>query len=201
MNTPRLEPSLPSAWYYGMDVFRTEKERIFFREWIAVCREQQLPHPGDHLLLDLCGESILLLRNREAGLRAFYNVCRHRGSRLCRTQAESAALGVRLPGGITGSLIVCPYHQWSYDFDGTLAPGNMQEHAFIRHKTDVRVMTAANSQYEHVISPSHDSCGSPRVRARGESPRYFRQCARTSVERSDCSSPALRRDEVDDSCL
>ena len=72
-------------------------------------------------MLDVLGESILLVRNREGDLRAFYNVCRHRGSRLCRTPAETAALRVALPGGITGGrLIVCPYHQWSYDFNGAL---------------------------------------------------------------------------------
>jgi Rieske 2Fe-2S family protein len=54
-------------------------------------------------------------------LRAFYNVCRHRGSRLCRTREDNEALRVALPGGITaGRMIVCPYHQWSYDFNGAL---------------------------------------------------------------------------------
>jgi Rieske 2Fe-2S family protein len=72
-------------------------------------------------VLDVLGESVLLVRNREGRLRAFYNVCRHRGSRLCRTPEETAALQVALPGGITaGRMIVCPYHQWSYDFNGAL---------------------------------------------------------------------------------
>jgi glycine betaine catabolism A len=121
MSAAQMEPTLPSTWYRSAQVYRAEKERIFCREWIAACREEELPNPGDHLVLDVLGESILLVRNRDGLLRAFYNVCRHRGSRLCRTAAETEALGVALPGGISGGrLIVCPYHQWSYDFNGAL---------------------------------------------------------------------------------
>jgi Rieske 2Fe-2S family protein len=120
MSAARLERTLPSSWYRSPEVFRAEKERIFFREWIAVCREEELPGPGDYVVLDVLGESILIVRNREGALRAFYNVCRHRGSRLCRTPAETAALRVSLPGGIAAGRIVCPYHQWSYDLNGAL---------------------------------------------------------------------------------
>jgi len=121
MSSVSLERTLPSSWYRSADVFKVEKERIFCREWLGVCREEELPNPGDHLTLDVLGESILLLRNREGALRAFYNVCRHRGSRLCKSAAEIAASMVALPGGITaGRMIVCPYHQWSYDFNGAL---------------------------------------------------------------------------------
>lgn len=121
MNAAQLERALPSTWYRSAEIFKTEKERIFCREWIGVCREEEIPNPGDFLVLDVLGESILLVRNRDGQLRAFYNVCRHRGSRLCRTPEETAALRVALPGGITGGrMIVCPYHQWSYDFNGAL---------------------------------------------------------------------------------
>ena len=121
MNGAQLERALPTSWYRSAEVFRIEKERIFCREWIAACREEELPNPGDHLVLEVSGENILLVRNREGQLRAFYNVCRHRGSRLCRTPEETRELRVALPGGITaGRIIVCPYHQWSYDFNGAL---------------------------------------------------------------------------------
>jgi Rieske 2Fe-2S family protein len=121
MSAAQLERTLPSRWYRSAEIFRIEKERIFWREWIAVCREEELPNPGDYKVLDVLGESVLLVRNREGQLRAFYNVCRHRGSRLCRTPEETKALQVALPGGVTaGRLIVCPYHQWSYDFNGAL---------------------------------------------------------------------------------
>ena len=122
MSTEQLQRTLPTSWYRSAAIFRIEKERLFCREWLAVCREEELPRPGDSLVLEVLGESILVVRNREGLLRAFYNVCRHRGSRLCRAADEPLAAGrVALAGGVTGGrLIVCPYHQWSYDLNGAL---------------------------------------------------------------------------------
>ncbi len=70
-------------------------------------------------MLDVLGESLLLVRTPAGALRAFYNVCRHRGTRLCRDPADPAA-PTPLPGGIAAGRITCPYHQWTYDFDGRL---------------------------------------------------------------------------------
>jgi Rieske 2Fe-2S family protein len=116
-----LEATLPSSWYRSERVFAVEKERIFCREWVCAGREEELVEPGAFRLLDILGESIILLRNRQGELRAFYNVCRHRGTRLCR---EPAAAGAKdhpqLPGGISAGRITCPYHQWTYDLDGRL---------------------------------------------------------------------------------
>jgi Rieske 2Fe-2S family protein len=132
MNAAGLESTLPSDWYRSEAIFKIEKDRIFFREWVCVCREEQLPGPGAHLVADVLGESVLIVRNRDGELRAFYNVCRHRGTRLCRASHGSADHGsadhghadarrVHLAGGVTaGRMIVCPYHQWSYDLDGAL---------------------------------------------------------------------------------
>ncbi len=114
-----LEPTLPSSWYSSPQVFALEKERIFCREWICVAREEELAAPGAHRVLDILGESILVVRNREGQLRAFYNVCRHRGSRLCR-DPQAGAAPAALGGGIAGGRITCPYHQWTYDLDGRL---------------------------------------------------------------------------------
>src|SRR5207302_376591 len=85
------------------------------------------------------GESIILLRNRERELRGFYNVCRHRGARLCRAAAARTSgaaaespVARQLPGGISGGRITCPYHQWTYDLNGRLiaAPWLMSEPEF-----------------------------------------------------------------------
>jgi Rieske 2Fe-2S family protein len=117
---PGLEQTLPSSWYYSNDIYALEKERLFCREWLCVARQEELPAAGDFRVLDVLGESILLLRNRQGVLRAFYNVCRHRGARLCRTD-ETAPVGMAVQGGvIAGRSILCPYHQWSYDLDGHL---------------------------------------------------------------------------------
>jgi Rieske 2Fe-2S family protein len=112
-----LEPSLPSDWYRSERILALEKERIFCREWICVAREEELSAAGAYQLVDVLGESLIVLRNRAGVLRAFYNVCRHRGSRLCR---EADGTGPKLLGGVGGGRITCPYHQWTYDLDGAL---------------------------------------------------------------------------------
>ncbi len=115
-----LEPTLPSSWYYDEAIYRRERERIFYREWFCAGREEELPAPGDHRVIDVAGESIIVVRNRDTQLRAFYNVCRHRGARLCRTD-DAPTPGMAVRGGvIAGRSIICPYHQWSYDLDGHL---------------------------------------------------------------------------------
>ena len=115
-----LEPALPSSWYRSERVWAAEKELIFCREWLCAGREEELPNePGAYHLLEILGESIILVRNRERQLRAFYNTCRHRGARLCGAPATGNAVP-RLSGGIRGGRITCPYHQWSYDLDGRL---------------------------------------------------------------------------------
>jgi len=130
-----LEPTLPSSWYRSESVFAVEKERIFCREWVCIGRAEELAEPGASRVLEVLGESVILVRNRAGVLRAFYNVCRHRGARLCQvTGGEERA--APLPGGIHGARIVCPYHRWSYDLDGRLvgAPHLMAESAFERER-------------------------------------------------------------------
>ena len=115
MSKRPLEITLPSSWYLDEDIFALEREHIFFREWLCVGRQEDLPGPGAHRLLDIHGESVILLRNGQNQLRAFYNVCRHRGARLCVDDGASL-----VKGGISSKFITCPYHAWSYDLDGQL---------------------------------------------------------------------------------
>ncbi len=112
-----LETTLPSNWYTRQEVFDLEREHIFMREWMCVGRAEDLAAPGDHRILDVFGESVILLRNQQGELRAFYNVCRHRGARLCARPGEDQPI---LKGGIGKRVITCPYHAWTYDLDGRL---------------------------------------------------------------------------------
>lgn len=117
-----LEPTLTRAHYLDPAAFDREKERIFFREWVCVGRGEEVPNPGDYLLLDIVGESVLLVRDRDGTLAAHYNVCRHRGSQLVlgvesKPSAESSRTTC---SGTFSSGIRCPYHAWTYNLDGTL---------------------------------------------------------------------------------
>jgi len=124
-----MQCTLPSSWYQSGSVFDLEREHIFFKEWLCVGREEELTAAGDHLVLDVMGESIILLRKPNGDLRAFYNVCRHRGARLCvskvvgKDSVDNAGPETSeslLGGGISKKYIVCPYHSWTYDLDGQL---------------------------------------------------------------------------------
>jgi Rieske 2Fe-2S family protein len=131
-----LPKSLPSSYYWSDEVFAREKERIFFREWFCAGREEQLPNPGDSLVLDIVGESILVVRTKDGRLKAHYNVCRHRGARLCISSTEQVGPDqVQLKGGVLGATgIRCPYHQWTYALDGQLlhAPHFMEGPGFCK---------------------------------------------------------------------
>lgn len=117
MTKSAMQTTLPSSWYQDEHIFSLEREHIFFQEWLCVGREEDFPNAGDHRVLDIQGESIILLRNTTGSLRAFYNVCRHRGARLCAAAGTEKS---NLKGGVSRKFIVCPYHAWSYDLDGQL---------------------------------------------------------------------------------
>jgi len=101
--------TLPGRYYTDAGLFQREMERFYFNRWIYVGRTEAVPRAGDYFLRDVAGESIIVTRDGSNELRAFYNVCRHRGTRL-RTE----------PSGNFGARIVCPYHAWSYGLDGCL---------------------------------------------------------------------------------
>src|SRR5215470_11791406 len=101
-------------------MFRREQERIFAREWFCAGREEDLPLSGDPRVLEVAGESVLVVRSKHGELKAHYNVCRHRGARLCGTPQDSG-WGVTPNGGVmAGGTIRCPYHQWTYSLEGEL---------------------------------------------------------------------------------
>ncbi|HVA34017.1 MAG TPA: aromatic ring-hydroxylating dioxygenase subunit alpha, partial [Candidatus Baltobacteraceae bacterium] len=109
--------TLDASWYTSPEAFAKEQERIFARHWLCVGRQEQIERPGDFFTAQPAGESLIVTRDSAGAIHAFYNVCRHRGTRIC----ESAA------GHFQGS-IQCPYHAWTYALDGALkAARNMTD--------------------------------------------------------------------------
>jgi phenylpropionate dioxygenase-like ring-hydroxylating dioxygenase large terminal subunit len=123
--TPRAEPAtemmrtLPQAAYLSDEHFAREADRIFHREWFAVGRQDAIPSAGDYLHVEVAGESVLVVRSRSGTLGAFYNVCRHRGSRLVMEDPHPDGDGASPSGRFKGS-IRCPYHAWTYGLEGRL---------------------------------------------------------------------------------
>jgi Rieske 2Fe-2S family protein len=101
--------TLPGRYYHDPAILREEMARIFQRMWLCVGREEELAKPGDYLTRSVGAESVLVARDASGQLNAFYNVCRHRGSRLLEE-----------PSGQGLARIQCPYHSWTYDLDGSL---------------------------------------------------------------------------------
>lgn len=100
--------SLEAPFYRSEDIFALDMEAIFRKHWIHVAVEPDIPEPGDYVTVELAGESVLIVRDDDMSIRAFHNVCRHRGARLCSE-----------PSGTVGN-IVCPYHSWTYNLSGDL---------------------------------------------------------------------------------
>ena len=99
---------LPSWTYKSKQLLEIEKESLFFNHWQLICHQSDLSSVGDFLTFDLCNERILIIRDNENIVRAFYNLCRHRGSRVIANEKGNC------------TAIVCPFHGWVYNLDGTL---------------------------------------------------------------------------------
>jgi len=98
------------AWVYGhKDLTRLELQRVLLPSWQIVCHVNSIPKAGDYQTLDVGPESVIVLRDRDGTIRAYHNVCRHRGARLL----DGA-------GSCPASIITCPYHGWTYRQDGSL---------------------------------------------------------------------------------
>jgi len=100
--------TLPQRYFVSSEIFAEEQEEIFSAQWICVGHQSQVPQAGDYFVQEVAGESLIIARDQNATIRAFYNVCRHRGTRLCENDAGHA------------SAIQCPYHAWTYALDGRL---------------------------------------------------------------------------------
>jgi glycine betaine catabolism A len=98
--------TLPRELLVSQDVLAEEQDRIFARMWNCAGRSAALPEPGDFMVRTIAGESIIIVRNRAGELRAYFNVCRHRGTRLCEQTS-----------GQLSETIQCPYHAWTYTVD------------------------------------------------------------------------------------
>ena len=99
--------TLPWTWYTDPAVLQLERERIFRRAWQYVARQDEIAERGSYVATRVGDIPVVLVRDEDGVLRAFLNVCRHRGSLVCEGSGKRATLQ-------------CPYHAWTYGLDGTL---------------------------------------------------------------------------------
>jgi Rieske 2Fe-2S family protein len=131
---------LPRDAYVDPDVFAWEQENFLRRRWICTARSEELPSPGDQRAVRIGAETALLVRGADGVLRAFSNVCRHRGHELLPCDAST-----------NGRAIVCPYHAWGYGLDGSLkaAPNFRDVAAFDR--TEFPLLTLACAEWHGYV--------------------------------------------------
>jgi Rieske 2Fe-2S family protein len=125
--------TLPQRYYTSEDVFRSEMDRFFASRWVCVGRDEQLARAGDYFLADVAGESVIVTRDAAGVLRAHYNVCRHRGTRMCTEQA----------GAFKDARIRCPYHAWTYALDGALVVAPHMDADFARSEYPLQSVAIA----------------------------------------------------------
>ena len=105
-----VRPTLPSRYYWSQEIYELEKERIFYNSWLCAGRADRLSNPGDFFVRMVADESIIIVRDKAHNISAFYNVCRHRGTRLSSKET----------GQFKGGALACRYHGWTYALDGRL---------------------------------------------------------------------------------
>ena len=117
----RPRPTLAGHDYTSLEVYDEERERIWWGDWVAIGRSEEVANPGDYAVKDLAGESIFLVRGHEGELNGFYNVCSHRGTKFLDDEAK----------GNARKAFRCPYHAWTFDLNGRLiGTPNVREDEF-----------------------------------------------------------------------
>jgi phenylpropionate dioxygenase-like ring-hydroxylating dioxygenase large terminal subunit len=149
--------TLPWAWYSDADVFRLEQEQVFARTWQYAARLDQVAEPGQLVATRAGHVPVVVARARDGALRAFVNVCRHRGFLLCEGEERRET-------------IQCPYHAWTYDLDGTLrrAPRADREPGF--DPSTLSLLPVAVDTWGPFVFVNPDADASPFAETLGELP-------------------------------
>ena len=100
--------TLPQRYFISPEIFAEEQAGVFSNHWLLVGHQSRIAKPGDFFLTNVAGESVIVIRDQESKVRGFFNVCRHRGTRLKEESCGHVAA------------IQCPYHAWTYSLDGRL---------------------------------------------------------------------------------
>ncbi|QEH36370.1 Benzene 1,2-dioxygenase subunit alpha [Aquisphaera giovannonii] len=155
--------SLPGWYYTDSEHFRREMDRFFAGGWVHAGRAEEIPTPGDFVLREVAGESLILVRGDDSTIRAFYNVCRHRGTRLC----EAAS-------GNCGGFLRCPYHAWAFDLAGRLVAAPQMDDLPHFCREDYPLIGAAASTWDGHVFVSLAESPRPLEDALGDLPGRLR---------------------------
>ena len=131
--------TLPKVFYTSKTVFDKEKESIFAKSWICVGHISEVAKPNEYFTRKVIGENIIVIRGKDDVLRAFYNVCPHRGHELLTGSGKSK------------NVITCPYHAWTFKLDGSLALARNCENVENFDKEDFNLVSLKVEEYAGFI--------------------------------------------------
>ena len=100
--------SFDQEFYCSDAVFQADMDHVISQKWILAGHVSRVPNKGDYFLFKIGGEQIIVIRENATSVRAFFNVCRHRGSTICQSESGNSPK------------LVCPYHAWTFGLDGKL---------------------------------------------------------------------------------
>jgi len=124
--------SLDQQFYVDDIIFKLDLENFFFKQWVFIGHVSRIHNVGDYFLFNIGNESLIIIRDKNDVIHAHFNVCRHRGSRICLEEEGNK------------KLLICPYHAWSYKIDGALQSarlmnGNFNQNEWSLHRCNVKV--------------------------------------------------------------
>ena len=151
----KINHTLDQQFYINDDIFELDVKNIFYKQWVFVGHISRIPHLGDYFLFNIGKESIIIIRDEDNNIHAHYNVCRHRGSQICLKEQGNK------------KLLVCPYHAWSYNLDGTIKSARMMNDDFNKkewslHKCNLKIfeglifinLSDEPNSFDEFISPT-----------------------------------------------
>lgn len=147
--------SINTRCYTDAAFLDIEKSAVFRKSWQFVCHEQKLSEPHSYVVADVQGQSILVVRDEQGELRAFYNVCKHRGHELLQGEGST-------------KLIVCPYHAWNYRLDGQLNAARRSEHLVNFNKQDFCLDPVQVENFCHLVFINLDATAPSLAEQSGE---------------------------------
>ena len=148
---------LDQSFYIDKDIYDIDLKNIFFNQWIFVGHESRIPKKGDYFLFNVGDESIIIIRGNNQKVNCFYNVCRHRGSHICLEKEGKK------------NKLICPYHSWVYDLEGSLIKARMMPENFNKDEWGLHKCNSKNFEglifvnlsdnpdsFDDFISPTKD---------------------------------------------
>src|SRR6266699_1286862 len=132
--------TLPQHYFVSPEIFAKEQAVIFSTQWVCVGHQSEIAKAGDYFVREVAGESLIIVRDKRGEIHGFFNVCRHRGTRLCEEES-----------GHLSAAIQCPYHAWTYGLDGRLIGAPHMDEVAGFDKADYSLHTANLALWEGFI--------------------------------------------------